>query len=640
MMRSRGSRAGEPVDFSDLKATRRWFEQQPYEVAVAMAARAALRVLPLIATGRAVEPRARFFNTVALPCFRAAAATWAIARFPTERDKLLTSVGIAANDAYAAATNVRSLELVYRVRGARISSATDAAGAIADAAAAAVVDPITDSYSAGHAVGADPEAAATDAELIYRGETQEERAALAGKLSLQPLWPDDAPSEIREAWVQLRAMLLARDEDWAVWTDWYEACVAGLPADPDLEVKRVTLPEDAWDEGAKAVNAAIRRLIEEARAPAIDPSEPIPPQGAGPHFTLGASNLIALALPSEIDASGNNLGRIRQLLPLVRRAADDLSGHLNPNVFRELARDVGDYRAAIVDENSIAWGTLFGLGVMIENAASAAERHLDAPMWPRLEDTAKAALDSLLTLHGPLILATAEGRELADEADRTRLTREEQMALRTDAQALSKALKEDRDITESAAAELVEKAVEPIGEGPHPERGTVFGVATVKNVTIVLVSAGGLATLIPAGAMVAGTVGGFAAAGAAWVGYEALKRTKVFGETTKVLGGEFDRLHESSDQRFAERLRRLAPFRDFVIKNEKPLRRIASNTTKMRWMLGYLDFIVGLTAMAVKGHRHRLEGYSTTILGPARRAGVSPDTFSHTRAAMSRKVWV
>jgi hypothetical protein len=31
--------------------------------------------------------------------------------------------------------------------------------------------------------------------------------------------------------------------------------------------------------------------------------------------------------------------------------------------------------------------------------------------------------------------------------------------------------------------------------------------------------------------------------------------------------------------------------------------------------------------------------YSTTIRGAARRAGVSPETFCHTRAAMARKVW-
>ena len=34
------------------------------------------------------------------------------------------------------------------------------------------------------------------------------------------------------------------------------------------------------------------------------------------------------------------------------------------------------------------------------------------------------------------------------------------------------------------------------------------------------------------------------------------------------------------------------PFRDVVPRNEAPLRRIAENTTRLRWMLTYIDFIV------------------------------------------------
>jgi hypothetical protein len=49
----------------------------------------------------------------------------------------------------------------------------------------------------------------------------------------------------------------------------------------------------------------------------------------------------------------------------------DLAGHLNPNTVPELACDVADYRIAIERED-ISWGTVFGLGVMLETAATAA----------------------------------------------------------------------------------------------------------------------------------------------------------------------------------------------------------------------------------------------------------------------------
>src|SRR5262249_48412108 len=72
-------------------------------------------------------------------------------------------------------------------------------------------------------------------------------------------------------------------------------------------------------------NGEARREVTEG------PSEVIPRQGAGPHFRLGPVGMIALAPPNEIDAQGNDIARIRQLLPILRRAADNLIGHLNPN---------------------------------------------------------------------------------------------------------------------------------------------------------------------------------------------------------------------------------------------------------------------------------------------------------------------
>jgi hypothetical protein len=40
------------------------------------------------------------------------------------------------------------------------------------------------------------------------------------------------------------------------------------------------------------------------------------------------------------------------------------------------------------------------------------------------------------------------------------------------------------------------------------------------------------------------------------------------------------------------RLRLLTPFRDFVIANEAPLRRIAAYSPSLRWMLWYIDFVL------------------------------------------------
>jgi hypothetical protein len=49
--------------------------------------------------------------------------------------------------------------------------------------------------------------------------------------------------------------------------------------------------------------------------------EPVPLQGAGPHFTLGPEHRIKLTVPPEVDDAGNLISQIEQLLPLVRRTA-------------------------------------------------------------------------------------------------------------------------------------------------------------------------------------------------------------------------------------------------------------------------------------------------------------------------------
>jgi len=424
---------------------------------------------------------------------------------------------------------------------------------------------------------------------IDSGANLDERAKTGIALAHSPLWHADMPAEMSGAWSEFKKNLLAGDDAWQVWVNWYEDRLAGRQSFGEaFDLAVATLPDELWEKGAEAVSARIKELIAEHTPP-----EPIPAQGAGPQFGLNPDLKITLAPPGEFDSDGNNLSRMRQQLPLVRQAGSDLAGVLNPNSHPVLCRNLTDYLNAIAGEpETISWGTVFGLGVRLDNAAAAARREIADRMRDPLEDAAQEALDSMLMLHGPLILATAEGRELADEADRYRLTRDQQAALREDAQAIAQGLKNSPDIIERPAAELGEMAAESIGEGDHPERGTAFGLATVNNVTTVLVSAGTLAAFVPASAAAAGSVGAAAAAGVAWVGYEGLKKSQRFTAATSALGVGFDHLHNLGEVQVFRRLIALAPFRRFVRANEAPLRRIAQNSTQLRWMLPYIDFIV------------------------------------------------
>lgn len=414
-----------------------------------------------------------------------------------------------------------------------------------------------------------------DFDTIVSHEGLGQAATRAAARACAPLWTGEIPNWAGTAWAQMRSMLASANDDWDVWINWYEHRLAGTPSvDADLDIACAMLPNDLWEQGPKAVNAEIKRRMDASpHAVREAPPEIIPHQGAGPHFTLDLAGMIALAPAAEIDAVGNNIARIRELLPLVQRAADRLVGHLNPNAFPELARDVADYRTAVTeDELHISWGTVFGLGVMLESAAEAARRKVEDRLQPPLEDAAQAALDSILTLHGPLILATAEGRTLVDEADRMYLTREEQAKLRADARRVARQLKNAAEIIEPPAAKVVEDAVEIIGQGRHPERGTVFGIGTMRNVGISLVGVAAVSATLGVGAM---------QAGAAFLAVEALKKSENFAAVTSMLGQNIDRVFRIG-----------AAYRGFIIANQEPLRRIAANTTQLRWMLPHIDRIV------------------------------------------------
>ncbi len=287
------------------------------------------------------------------------------------------------------------------------------------------------------------------------------------------------------------ALWTASDADWEAWIDWYEDRLAGRSSFSEaFDIAVATLPNSLWEQGPRVVNARIKELTAEHTPP-----EPIPAQGAGSHFVLTPDLRIALAPPSEIDADGNNLRRIRQLLPLVRQAAADLAGHLNPNAQPELARIVIDYQAAIAGEpEMIVWGVVFGLGIMLEHAATAAEGDVTDSMLPPIEAPAKAALGSMLTLHGPMVLATKDGRELTRQADEFRSTREQRVELRKEAETVVRSLKASPNVIEQSAFNVAEEAAATLREGPHPERGVVYWLGTIKNLATIAVPAGALGT--------------------------------------------------------------------------------------------------------------------------------------------------
>ncbi|HTQ34677.1 MAG TPA: hypothetical protein VMI30_10930 [Stellaceae bacterium] len=110
MARSRRAKPAAEINFADFDEARAWFGRQKREVCVALAARAALRVLPLIWRARQVEA---FPTRIALPVFRAGFVAWTIAEYPTHLDRLRPQ----AYAAYAAARRLRRPRRLAAGRG-------------------------------------------------------------------------------------------------------------------------------------------------------------------------------------------------------------------------------------------------------------------------------------------------------------------------------------------------------------------------------------------------------------------------------------------------------------------------------------------------------------------------------------------
>jgi hypothetical protein len=97
-----------------------------------------------------------------------------------------------------------------------------------------------------------------------------EAAEAADTLAGAPLWrnaspvpPYGVPEQLWLLWQELKAALHAANEDWEVWTSWYEDRLAGRIRNEARELAYVRIGDDLWNQGPAAVNAEIKRRIEE-----------------------------------------------------------------------------------------------------------------------------------------------------------------------------------------------------------------------------------------------------------------------------------------------------------------------------------------------------------------------------------------
>ena len=273
------------LDLRDRKQFEAWLKTQPRALCVAIAARAALRVLPILELEFEGRRRPEFLaHEFVLPMIFVSMLPLVVAKYPARVNELGAAFATARE---AAAGAGRGL---VRAGGPAAGAASSASSASAVAAASAADQSIADdevpraagsactwAFAAARALAIGDEEYSRFVVASFKDAEWISNSATTQNLAIRPLWPGVAPAWATYHWCLLQERLLAlKDENWNVWTRWYEAVLHGQPAPggEELDIYRVTLRDpdpalndpDGWSKGPAHVNALIRKKEEEIAA--------------------------------------------------------------------------------------------------------------------------------------------------------------------------------------------------------------------------------------------------------------------------------------------------------------------------------------------------------------------------------------
>ena len=102
-------------------------------------------------------------------------------------------------------------------------------------------------------------AASTDATRIDGGSS-------ASDIARSQLWPQGQPDQVQSMWQELKGVLLAENQGWQVWTNWYDDRLEGRVHSEARELTYLQIDQEIWDQGPAAVNAEIVRRSGESEA--------------------------------------------------------------------------------------------------------------------------------------------------------------------------------------------------------------------------------------------------------------------------------------------------------------------------------------------------------------------------------------
>lgn len=422
-----------------------WLSHRPREEAIVIAARAALRVLPIPEEGNSRLMSAKF---------RATALARVVAKYPKN------------------STEFRKAAKAFIARATYASASFIAAFAAADAACY----PFDPSRIVARAA-----ARATDANAaVWRSvELDADFLAQGGSTSAiadRQLWPEGAPRNLSDFWSELKAELLARDEDWDVWTRWYDERIEGKPSRGEAyELVFANIPIEVWNDDFTAANKWIKEHLPKALDPVdLSSLESLPEQIlAAVQFSEGGAGPIDLARDP-----ASELAEQREHYEAARRKALEFSA-LTPNVLGDLREPMVRLLEAMpVDMQALSinrlWSRANTLRKRLAAHDDARERQqksaLPEPDPALLPPSAAETLRDVVETYNIFIVGDEKGREL----DRKRLGPGErergEQALAAMAPVVA-VLPNTPEVATQAVPEILEEKSEAAKSAPHTLAG-------------------------------------------------------------------------------------------------------------------------------------------------------------------------
>ncbi|MGA8171560.1 MAG: hypothetical protein WB816_12130 [Methylocystis sp.] len=251
------------LKFETRKSLQKWLESLPPEqgrwFAVAIAARAALRVVPLVAMELPHENEEEYRRRLPKLIF-AALFAGALSRVAAKYSN--HAKGLRAADAATAPFSAHTPAAVAAAYAA--SAANAAAAGTTDAAYTAAATAAYTANAAAAPYTADAEIwveISRDANFVISGVMPEALVSM-------PLWPDGAPNWADEYWKRLQ-YLLPHEDSWQAWTDWYNRRLDGVSDLDEIELPFATIPERVRTASPASANRWIQEqlhvLIESSR---------------------------------------------------------------------------------------------------------------------------------------------------------------------------------------------------------------------------------------------------------------------------------------------------------------------------------------------------------------------------------------